>query len=135
GLRRPEGEYSSIDILEPPYSTNNSYLLDGEKPFGPEVLWRRYTADDPKDFYSQNISSAQLLKNGNILICEGAKGKFFEINQDNKIVWAFVNTFANISDQPTERRKSPIFKCVFYESSFPGLNVIFQARTNEIPER
>lgn len=135
GLQRPEGEFSSVDILEPPYTSDNNYALDKDKSFKPDTLWRSYTAEDKTSFFSQNISSAQLLNNGNIMICEGVKGKFFEVDQNNKIVWSFVNAFPNISDQGPVSKKSPIFKCVFYEPSYPGLKKILRSRQPEMPER
>lgn len=135
GLKRPQAEYSSVDILIPPYTSNNIYDLEKEKSYKPDSLWRSYTAEDKMSFYSQNISSAQQLLNGNILICEGVKGKFFEVDQDNKIVWSFVNPFPNISDQGAGMRTSPIFKCVFYELSYPGLIKNIRSRNNELPER
>ena len=38
-----------------------------------------------------NLSSSQRLPNGNTLICEGAKGRFTEINQSKEKVWQYIN--------------------------------------------
>jgi hypothetical protein len=48
-------------------------------------------------FFSQFISSAQRLQNGNTLICEGANGRFFEITPAGEIVWEYVNPFSNVT--------------------------------------
>ena len=55
-----------------------------------EVCWE-YSADRRRqDFYSPYISSAQRLPNGNTLICEGNRGRIFEVTRDLEIVWEYV---------------------------------------------
>jgi len=55
-----------------------------------EVCWE-YSADRRRqDFYSPYISSAQRLPNGNTLICEGGRGRIFEVTRDLEIVWEYV---------------------------------------------
>lgn len=41
-------------------------------------------------FYSPYISSAQLLPNGNTLICEGNQGRIFEVTRDLETVWEYI---------------------------------------------
>ncbi len=45
------------------------------------------------NFFSSFISGAQRLDNGNTLICEGMRGRMFEVTPDGEIVWEFVNPF------------------------------------------
>ena len=52
------------------------------------MIWR-YA--DPPVFYSDFISGAQRLPNGNTLIDEGMTGRIFEITPDGEIVWQYVN--------------------------------------------
>lgn len=56
-----------------------------------EVCWE-YSADRRHHFrfYSPYISSAQRLPNGNTLICEGNRGRIFEVTRDLEIVWEYV---------------------------------------------
>ena len=62
-----------------------------------EIVWEYYNNSDPmfppdgKDarFFSPLISSAQRLPNGNTLICEGNKGRIFEVTLQNDIVWEY----------------------------------------------
>ncbi len=125
GLGRHNGDYSSVDILSPPYTENGNYKAEPTQAYKPDTLFYRYTAEEPKSFYSHNISSAQLLPNGNIFICEGAKGKLFEIDANKKTVWVFVNPFVNISEKGQAVGKGgPIFKCTLYESSYPGIKLL-----------
>lgn len=138
GLGRPDGEYSSVDVLSPPYTENGYYLISKDKAFLPDTLFYRYTAKDPKSFYSHNISSAQQLSNGNLLICEGAKGKLFEIDATKQTVWIFVNPFVNISEKGQSLGKGgPIFKCTLYENAYPGIKLLLNQNQlhSKIPGR
>jgi hypothetical protein len=71
------------------------------------IEWE-YTSDPPETFLSRYISSAQRLPNGNTLICEGSKGRLFEVTPDKEIVWDFVNPYGNDSS-----RKN-IYRCLRY---------------------
>ena len=51
-------------------------------------------------FYSQLISSAQRLPNGNTLITEGCFSRLFEVTPDKEIVWEYRAPFDNIISQP-----------------------------------
>jgi len=57
-----------------------------------KIEWE-YKADPPESFYSALISGCQRLPNGNTLICEGQKGRIFEVTADGAIVWEFINPF------------------------------------------
>lgn len=89
GQGRPEGEYSTVDMITPPLLPDGNYELLSGQPFGPDSLFYRYTADPPLSFYSRNISGVQVQPNGNILVCEGAEGRLFEIGPGDSIVWYY----------------------------------------------
>ena len=44
-------------------------------------------------FYSDYVSSAQRLPNGNTLITNGAVGQFQEVTSDNEIVWEYISPY------------------------------------------
>ena len=91
-------EYSSIIEIEPPIDGAGEYDLNDEGRFGPyELVWE-YTAENKKDFYSGFISGATRLPSGNTFICEGATGRFFEVNSDGTTLWEYVNTFGGELD-------------------------------------
>ena len=46
-------------------------------------------------FYSQLVSSAQRLPNGNTMITEGSFARIFEVTPEKEIVWEFKNPFEN----------------------------------------
>jgi len=47
----------------------------------------------PPSFYSDRISNAQRLPNGNTLINEGRFGRFFEVTPAGEVVWEYVNPY------------------------------------------
>ena len=88
--------YSSIDEIAPPVDTTGHYYLESGSAYGPKDLIWSYTADPPTSFYASYISGAQRLPNGNTLICDGPKGRFFEITPDYMIVWEYINPYPSI---------------------------------------
>src|SRR5205085_6019361 len=56
------------------------------------VVWE-YTGEPPEQFFSGHISGAERLPNGNVLICEGASGRVFEITRRGETVWEWVSPF------------------------------------------
>jgi hypothetical protein len=54
------------------------------------IEWE-YVGDPPESFFSPEKSSAQRLPNGNTLVCEGDRGRCFEITRDGEIVWEWYN--------------------------------------------
>jgi len=59
-------------------------------PLSMTVEWE-YVGDPREDFFSYSRGSAQRLPNGNTLICEGDKGKVFEVTGEGEIVWEWLN--------------------------------------------
>ena len=55
-----------------------------------ELDWT-YIDSIPQNFYSSYISGSQRLENGNTLICDGAYGRFFEIDSQKNLVWYYIN--------------------------------------------
>jgi len=93
GVNRPSGDYSSVDEIVPPVDEFGNYSYEPGSPFGPEEQVWIYTAENPTSFYSFYVGGAERLKNGNTLICEGARGKFFEVTPEKEIVWQYVNNY------------------------------------------
>ena len=59
-------------------------------PISLTIEWE-YVGDPPGSFYSRTRGSAQRLPNGNTLVCEGDRGRCFEITRAGEIVWEWVN--------------------------------------------
>ncbi|MCD6221074.1 aryl-sulfate sulfotransferase [bacterium] len=65
-------------------------------PLTGEIVWE-YHAEPKESFYSEIMSNAVQLPNGNILICEGTANRIFEITRDGEIVWDFISPFNKIT--------------------------------------
>ena len=91
GQGRSDGRYSSVDVIVPPIDESGHYTLTPNSAYGPEEVDWIYTDENKPDFFSQNISGAQRLPNGNTLICSGDVGTIFEISPGKEIVWKYVH--------------------------------------------
>ena len=85
GQGRPGGNYSSVDVIEPPIENTYNYSIETGMAFGPEELSWTYATP----VYSNHLSGAQRLPNGNTLVIMGTSGYFVEINEDDEIVWSY----------------------------------------------
>ena len=92
GRGRPAGNFSTVEEIIPPVDNLGNYVVpDSGRAFGPEESQIVYRANPSTDFYSSFISGSQRLPNGNTLICDGAHGTFFEVNQSQEIVWKYIS--------------------------------------------
>ena len=82
---------SSIDIINPPTSSDGFYTYDINGYLPSAAEWQYIDPTDPTDFFSGIMSSGQRLPNGNTLICDGDSGYLFEIDTNNNKVWEYVN--------------------------------------------
>ena len=89
-------DHSSIGVMEPPINDIGSYVLNKNGSFGPEEFSYEYDGGSDNSFFSSRISGAEILENGNILICEGRNGRFFEVNEDEQKVWEYINPDSGI---------------------------------------
>ena len=103
GGGRPDGDYSSVLEFIPPRKGAHDYVLEAFAPTGPDQMVWSYKSENPKEFFSSFISGAQRLSNGNTLICEGARGRVFEVTPEGKIVWDFLQPF----DQLEQKSQQP----------------------------
>ena len=95
--------FSQIDILEPPVSQIGFYEYQEGTAFSPLNSFFTFPDSTPiedSNFFSGVVSSAQQLPNGNILICEGDEGRFFEIDENNTIVWEYIIPISNVDGLP-----------------------------------
>ena len=122
GINRPAGLYSTIEIIDPPLLPDGNYLLNAGEAYGPAATDFTFPQVPDLTFYSSNISSAQQMPNGNILICEGDNGEFFEIDSIGQIVWRYVNpsNTTGFITQGTAPSNNNVFKIRRYEPSFSG---------------
>lgn len=93
GGRKDSLDYSAIYELSLPVDEKGNYIIEKDKPFGPEGPTWKYVASDTISFYSSFISGAHRMNNGNTFINEGARGRFFEVTPEGKIVWEYLNPY------------------------------------------
>ena len=94
GMSRPGGSYSTVEIWTTPMDEDENYIKE-EAAYGPNNFDWTYESLMRSDFFSANVSGAHSLPNGNMMICSGRQGDFFEVNPEKEIVWFYKNTVAN----------------------------------------
>jgi adenine specific DNA methylase Mod len=93
-IHNPNGmNYSAIYEIVPPTDSKGAYVIDKNKAFGPDKPVWTYIARDTISFWSSFISGSQRMSNGNTFINEGARGRFFEVTKEGKIVWEYLNPY------------------------------------------
>jgi hypothetical protein len=119
--------YSAIYEITPPIDKNGNYTIEKGKSFGPEKAVWTYIAPDSISFWSSFISGAQRMNNGNTFICEGARGRFFEVTKEGKIVWEYLNPYRGDVRKPNGDSIPPMpltyfaFRSTFIPADHPGL--------------
>ncbi|MFC6268131.1 aryl-sulfate sulfotransferase [Frigoriflavimonas asaccharolytica] len=119
GNGRTGGNYSTVEIINPPVNGAN---YTATLPYLPTSNSYIYNAGNAHNLYSQNISGAQQLSNGNVLISDGPAGNFFEVNTSGNTIWKYVNPVSNagITTQGAIPSLNSVFKSTFYPSSYSG---------------
>jgi Arylsulfotransferase (ASST)/Secretion system C-terminal sorting domain len=117
--------YSQVDIISPPESSLGVYDYTANTAYAPLSTDFTYSdqSSDPSEFYSAIVSSAQQLPNGNILVCEGREGRFFELNSNQDIVWEYVNPVNNSTGEISVQGDPPspqnlTFRAIKYALDF-----------------
>ncbi|MFI1771773.1 aryl-sulfate sulfotransferase [Thalassobellus citreus] len=120
GLDRPDGDYSTVNIINPLKDSFGNYLFNSGSPYGP--ISAEWEYKDIGNFFSEIISSAQRLPNGNTIICEGQMGRFFEINEVGQKVWEYINPDSanGILSQGEEGLDIAVFRALKYSKDYPA---------------
>ncbi|MCX6873116.1 MAG: DUF1566 domain-containing protein [Verrucomicrobia bacterium] len=105
--------YSSVDEFVSPMLADGSYPLVTGSAYAPSALTWTYVASPPSSLYSEAISGAQRLPNGNTLICDGVHGVFREVTTAGEIVWKYVNSEVKAGTLPTS---------ILYQGQEPALD-------------
>ncbi|MBT6323879.1 MAG: hypothetical protein HOJ31_17045, partial [Anaerolineae bacterium] len=131
GPKRPGGDYSSIDEFVSPVNSDGSYAdLSSGSAYSPTSAIWAYSAADPTDLFSEAISGAQRLPNGNTLICDGVHGVLFEVSPFGEIVWKYINPVVDTGalsqgEVPSLDVRNHSYNAVFkihrYSLDYPGL--------------
>lgn len=122
GDRNDGKDYSSVEELLLPFRSDSGFAREKDQAFGPsQAAW--IYQDEPR-FFSAFISGAQRLSNGNTLICEGAKGRVFEVTRAGEIVWDYWNPHDGELGHSKQGGKAPpraLFRAARIEAGDPRL--------------
>jgi outer membrane protein assembly factor BamB len=83
-----------------------------------KMVWQ-YTADPDIQFLSAHISGADRLAGGNVLVCEGATGRLFEVTAKKEIVWEWTSPFSHRG--PQGNLMNWVFRAYRYSPEHPAL--------------
>ncbi len=121
GLNRTGGNYSTAEIINPPYS---AYTYSNSLPYLPAGSSWIYNAGNTHSYYAQNISSAQQLSNGSVLLSNGPAGDFTEVDASGNTIWEYINPVSatGIMAQNSTPTQNLSFRCTFYPASFSGFS-------------
>lgn len=121
GVDRPEGNYSTIDML----NVNSNYPQDNNGRFLPSSLYWQYGVLPADTFYSDILSGVQQLENGGFLVGMGVGGRFFELDANDSINWRYVNPVNGLGPiaQGTTPINNNVFRAYYYAPSYPGLSL------------
>lgn len=85
-----------------------------------EIVWE-YRDRCHLDFHAPFISGCQRLPNGNTLICDGPRGRIFEVTARKEIVWEYTSPFYNEALSDVVGFTNPLFRAYRYGKDYPGL--------------
>ncbi len=106
GQERPEGEWTSIELIEPPLAADGTYELRDGEAYGPaDVTWH-YRAEEPESFFAGFISGAHRLPNANTFVTSGPEGRLFEVDREGKTVWDFWNPYGGDVREPNKHGRN-----------------------------
>jgi len=121
----PENSQSSSIVEISPILNAFNYDLS-ENLFLPESPIWEYTDNPAILFYSSRIASCQRLPNGNTLINEGQKGRFFEVDTDGIKHWEYINPVNDFG--PVEQNSNPNNNAVFSINKYGPTYTAFDDR-------
>lgn len=122
GSGRPGNEYSSVEELALPFDPAQGFVREEGWAFGPEKPVWSYS--EPEKFFSPFISGAQRLPNGDTLVCEGVKGRAFQIDREGKILWDYWSPLGGEIEPTKVGGKAPanaLFRATWLPKDYSGL--------------
>jgi len=92
GLNRSLTNASSVEEFKPAVNANGDYTAPTApgSPYLPADYTWSYWGDTTFPMYSEDISGAQRLPNGNTIICSGGTGDLREVTYLGEVVWKYI---------------------------------------------
>ena len=134
GLGR--GDYSTAEEFTPAVDANGNYTMVAGTVTGPTTYTWYYKGTTANPLYSENISGANRLPNGNTIICSGTVGQLIEVTSAGEIVWKYICPVAATgpmvqgSTIPADAaRAGELMNSVFRVYKYPLTYAAFTGRT------
>ncbi len=121
GSGRPGRDFSSILEIAPPVAKDGTYAIASDRPFGPERPTWDYSAATGASFFAEFLSGAERLPKGNTLVCDGPRGRIFEVTASGRTVWEFESPYSGDLPNPHGDPPRSIFRASFIPKSHPAL--------------
>jgi len=81
--------FSSVDIVNPPLNESKTYDIVNDESYLPLTASFSYRSTPKENLFSSIMAGAEVLPNGNLLICSSRQGVFFEVNPAGDTVWFY----------------------------------------------
>lgn len=82
--------YSTVDEFTPAVDADGNYTIVSGSAWTPKDFTWTYQGTTANPLYSENISGAYRLPNGNTILCSGTIGLFLEVTASKEIVWKYI---------------------------------------------
>lgn len=134
GDGRPQGNYSTVDMLTPPTDVDRRYIISSGQAYAPVAATIMYQAANPTDFYAPVVSGSYMLKNGHLYTTYGTRGTAMETDSTGKVVWQYVNPFSGsgLKAQGSAPGINTVFRYEFYSPDFSGFHEKDMTPGNEL---
>ena len=115
--------FSDVVVIDLPRDSNGLYIYKEGLPYAPHQPSFAFSGTPEHSLYSKYISSAEFLRNGNLFVCEGNKGRFTEWSPDGKLVWEYLSPLDNdgIVAQGEEVDWPDAFRAYRFDVEHPAL--------------
>jgi hypothetical protein len=115
--------YSSVDEIVPPVDVDGNYTLASGLAYGPASPTWTYNGE--LSLFSNFISGAVRLPNGNTFIDFGQHGTFLEVTQVGDVVWRYVSPLNSagplLQGSNPAAQNNTVFRAYRYGADYPGL--------------
>ncbi|MCX7550600.1 aryl-sulfate sulfotransferase [Xanthomarina sp. F2636L] len=117
--------HSAIHLIAPELDINNEYLLNNDAFLPADYFWSWSGDILGETVVELKKSGVQALPNGNMMLCETAKGRLTEMDLNGNIVWIYRNPVGSVIHNQFETeleifRDNTIFRGEKYPKDYPA---------------
>jgi hypothetical protein len=120
--------FSQVNFIVPPWDMYEWKYKKTNGIWGPTSYNKSIRHPQPTKLFSDILSNAQLLPNGNILILSGRHGYIFELSKENQVVWEYIVPLKNGNSVPQKSMLSINDNTNFRANKYPVNFTAFQGK-------